>query len=297
MGILTQALAGGVAEGASTAANLMSQDINMRTAASLQSERDKANAVREQSLAEFRQGLVEKTDIARENRALENTIDPDVRTEDGGLITKGDAVKKLKAGEQLYSSKETTAESNAQAKIDAATMKNESALAIAQMKTENALKIADMRYEQAKEIAAMKIKGNDTSAIKEATLELKKAEEQRKNAQAAAKLLNDTGGDMTEEQTKIYNKLMKGAGEDDAIKPLPTKEEPKAEKKGIVGTTIDAVKGLFSKDEESGNADPKREELSTQLSAAVEKINKSNLSPAEKQRRIDIAVRRANSIK
>jgi len=297
MGIITQGLMGGIAAGADTYAGLMVDQIKTDRMAAVQTERDKAQAIREQSLAEFRQGLHDKSTVAAEQRKQESTFETDVRTAGGQPVTTAEAIKLNKTG-GLTSAKDEKATADADARVASAETKAANDVAIAAMRAESALKIADMRYEQAKEIAKLKATGGSADDIKRATLELKKAEEQRKNAQAATKLLRDNMGELDGEQLKIYNKLMAGAGEEGTTAPAPKTEEPP--KKGIIATTIESAKKFFSKDEKpatSGNADPKKADIALQLSAAVEKINKSGLSLAEKQRRINIAKTRANSVK
>jgi hypothetical protein len=134
-------------------------------------------------------------------------------------------------------------------KEDAAIAKAETQVALMQMKVDNATAIADLKLQSAKELLQAKIAAGNTaesSEYKQTLAEIKKAEEQRKSADSAAKLLEKTGGNMSPEETKLYNTFLRGAGTAEDVKDVPAVSLSEAKKQAHREGNEKA--GLFSRD-------------------------------------------------
>jgi hypothetical protein len=102
-----------------------------------------------------------------------------------------------------------------------------------------------MKWQSAKELLQAKVAAGHTAEsaeYKKTLAEIKKAEEQRKAADSAAKLLDKTGGDMNQDQTKLYNSFLKMAGTEEDVKPIP-EAKGKKESKGLIATIKESFGG------------------------------------------------------
>jgi hypothetical protein len=365
MGLLTQALAGGIGAGADTAAGMM-----------INNELEQARATREANLARLRhqfdmekvgaenQFHREQTDTAygrqlsqyvdpdtgaplenRESQARQQelttaqqdgppapgtkglisaaqhkestTFEPDLRDENGNIITRQQALAANARGDKLSSSKEAAAELKAENAVKLKEIETASREKTMALQLEFNQKKLDLQAEfiaaRIEHLKALDAKGNGDS-LRALLLQQKENESQRKAATEQAKMLTDAGGSISnfsEDQLKVYRKLEKQAGGDPGS--IPVAPPPKPEKKKPAGV-IGAVKEFFSGDpamaapQESParpattapTVKPKgitRDQLESEAAAATIKVNQNpNLTQAQKNDKIRAINARRNQL-
>ena len=113
--------------------------------------------------------------------------------------------------------------------------KNETTLEKAKMYTDLGTYKSDLTLKAAQERLEWAKTNGLTGAIKESQIAVQKAEEERKNATAASKLLSE--GDFSKpDVVNLYNKFMTGAGMPEAAKPAPEVKPDKPKSKGMLAS-------------------------------------------------------------
>ena len=123
--------------------------------------------------------------------------------------------------------------------------KMESMKQVAEIRAQAVLSNAETKYQAAIAVANIKALDKGTGEYKQAIIDVKTADNQRKAAADAMKLYNDTGGRMDAEQAKQYNNFMKMAGDDSSpIEPtVPPAKAAKKKEKGMLSSAWDAITG------------------------------------------------------
>lgn len=322
MGLLTQAIAGAIGAAGETGASMLNENYK----AGLQSERDKAQAIRDENLARLRQQLSDQSTEKSNGMALSSSYDPDTgrqltnneaneydkdtlvgaraaeqqntvspytvnglpatygQVQDAGaannvakglistVSARGEAsdmaanqdgtngppipnnIPGGRPGNMTSDEQSQLADAQADGGVIAYTpeqmlqnkldnqkemsdLKYSTLQQNAELRAQTALQVANLNYQHAVDVANIRANQGNASATREAATAVKKAEEERKSANAAVSML--TNADMTDpSNVRLFNKHIIAAGEPEGVKPVPPDKtlKPAVKKGGLISS-------------------------------------------------------------